>query len=298
MTRQQPIAFIPERLATLKYWITEREQMRRKHDANAASPWSRDPHMASARWCNVRRMDDKVSRWLMRRWYTGRRAKPHNAMAAATLARYVNWPDSLAELLDVPQWDWHSIRAILNARKARGEKVFTGAYKVPCGGRYETRDKIELVVDIAAEVDDIFFHLQPRSMRKTWDALCHIDGVGPFLGGQIVADLRHVVPGSWADKDTWAPLGPGSEKGMLYLLGRDATGSLSQVEFERHLPSLCDYLRQVVPDICKDRQLEAMDVQNCLCEVSKLARLLAGGRAKNRYQWRGAKEEAQHVRRH
>lgn len=274
---------LPERLEVLDYWITERERMRRKHDAGAPQPWTRDPLMAGARWCNVRRSDDRVSRWLLKRWYVGDRAKLANAMGAATLARYINWPDTLTELLGIAWADWDAIKARLQAREVRREKVFTGAYKVPCGGRYETRTKVEFVVDLVTEVHESrFFAINPRSMRETWAALCEVAGVGPFMAGQIVADLRQVVPGAWADRTWWAPMGPGSEKGMLWLLGRDA-GSLSQAEFERRLPAVCEHVRRELPEVWRDRKLEAHDIQNCLCELSKLVRLRGGGKAKNSY---------------
>src|SRR5687767_12157182 len=102
-------AFLPERLATLDYWIAERERMRLRHAARK-TPYTRDPLMAEWRWCNVRRMDDHVSRWLMHSWYVGARAVPSHALAAATLARYINLPQTLVKLFDVPWGDWDEMK--------------------------------------------------------------------------------------------------------------------------------------------------------------------------------------------
>lgn len=52
------------------------------------------------------------------------------------IARQINWPDTLAELIAAGAWpvddgfDPAAMTAGLNRRKARGEKVYTGAYMI------------------------------------------------------------------------------------------------------------------------------------------------------------------------
>lgn len=276
---------LPERLEVLDYWITERERMRRKHDTAAPKPWTRDPIMAGNHWCNVRRMDDRVSRWLLKHWYVGDRAKPSNVMGAATLARMVNRPDALTELLSVEWGDWGAVRSVLSARKTRGDKFMnTPAYQVLSSGSTEPSDKY--VPRVASEVHESrFFAISPRSMRETWAALCEVDGLGSFLAGQVVADLRHVVPGAWSDRTWWAPVGNGSGMGMAWLLGRGdwhVKGRLRQAEFDQHLPAVCEHIRRELPEVWRDRKLEAMDAQNVCCEISKLMRLRTGIKTKRR----------------
>lgn len=265
---------LPERLKKLDQWITERERMRLRHAAGK-TPYTRDPVLAEWRFCNVRRMDDHVSRWLLRHWYTGDRAKPSNVVSAATLARRgFNSPATLVKLLDVPWADWDAIKA----RLASYRKVsFDPAYKIGGGNKSEGIEKYEAVVDIAADVHEEHFMLPTATMREAVADLCRVKGIGPFMAGQIVADLRHVLPGEWRDKDRWAPMGPGSGPGMAWLLGR--AGSVSEDEFERRFPAVIEHVRRTHPAIWKDRQLEAHDVQNCLCELSKYAR----GYGKQRY---------------
>jgi hypothetical protein len=275
--------FVPERLKTLDYWIAERERMRKRHAAGQR-PYTRDPVLAEWRFCNVRRMDDHVSRWLMRYWYVGERARPENVVSAATLARRaLNHPEALCDFLDVSWGDWDEIKRRLWWRIAilSKETTFDPAYKIGGGNKRKGIEKYEAVVDIAAAVQEKHCMLPTRTMREACVALCGVYGIGPFMAGQIVADLRHVVGGPWTDKDTWAPMGPGSARGMAYLLGRD--GAVSEAEFERRLPAVIEHVKRTHPAIWRDRKLEAHDVQNCLCELDKFVRVQAGGKLKQRY---------------
>jgi hypothetical protein len=131
-----------------------------------------------------------------------------------------------------------------------------------------------------------------HSMERTHKNLMRVKGIGSFMAGQIVADLRHVQQGAWADRHTWAPLGPGSRRGMAWLEGWDGTTdlpSMPQAHFNEQIARLSDFFYgdAKLNAIMTDRQLEAHDLQNCLCEFDKFMRLETGtGRAKNQYPGR------------
>jgi hypothetical protein len=97
------------------------------------------------------------------------------------------------------------------------------------------------------------------------------------MAGQFTADLRWALQGSWADKDTWAPYGPGSQMGMCRLHGLTPQKSkYSQEEFGK-------LLTQLVKDVKAEvgiPGIEAMDVQNCCCEFQKYERTLWGEETK------------------
>lgn len=305
--------FVPERIAEWAYWIVQREAIRvkREEDPEAGPPWHDDPVMANTRWCNVRRMDDKVSVWLMENWYPRYQDQyidPATAVIAALLGRMVNKPETLSALTggnrfqSIGQFDYQDFRDRMEAIKAEGKSVFTGAYIInsAAGG-----SKIDVVL---RAIDDArkrmrkapMRYLRPASMRETAEALQAIEGMGSFMSGQVVADLRWVMRGkelraegyTWDDRMQWAPPGPGSSKGMKYLLGMlsanemDGRGKdMTEKEFLKYLPMLID-LAQRYPGVCdvfEDRRLEAHDIQNTLCETSKYIRVKNGGHAKNNY---------------
>ncbi|HZF19458.1 MAG TPA: nucleotide kinase domain-containing protein [Burkholderiales bacterium] len=275
----------PAELDILVSWMLERDRIRAAKEAGQPKPWTDDPLLRDYRWCNVRRMDDRVSRWLFEHWY-GDRDDPDEQLIAAAWARLINWPEALAEM---DTWR-HPIEArrILEARAGRKEKVFTGAYVIPGAiGQNKVKSICALVQAIGDSSERI---LANRTARDTWTALIAFNGLGPFLAGQIVADLAALGVGDeWPDKHTWAPIGPGSARGMNRLLGRAKDQRLRQPEFEALLRELVPVVRARVETLWVDRGLIAMDVQNCLCEYDKYRRLdLGEGKVRARYDGAGA----------
>ena len=123
--------------------------------------------------------------------------------------------------------------------------------------------------------------------------MCIRDRLGSFLAGQMVADLAELQVGSkWQDKLTWAPLGPGSARGINRLAGRPKDKAVTQSQFEQELPALIEVLRPRIDAIWKDRQLTAMDIQNCCCEYDKYRRLaLQEGAVRARYPGRAEPQQ-------
>lgn len=281
--------FLPDRLVRLAYWMKERESVRfLKETMLSPKPWTADPILQSTRFCNVRRMDDKVSRWLVNEWYP--RAWKHQPLAAATLGRLINWPDALASLIPKRKnqyfrWDREATIAKLRAHRDTHGKVFTGAYIINAAGAGGGVDKIQIVCN---QAHTAYLHpelIDPSSMESTHRNLMRIKGIGSFIAGQIVADLRQVHPGAWADRLSWAPIGPGSRRGMAWLAGWDGKADLgSTSDFLAGISWLMGWAAIEVKELFEDKRLEAHDIQNCLCEFDKFMRLtMQTGRAKNSY---------------
>jgi DNA polymerase-1 len=277
---------LPPLITKICYWMTEREAMRRKKEAGEPLPLSEDPILADYRWTNCRRWDDRVSRWLCSHWYDPKRGHPH-MVPAVVLARHLNRIDTL-EVVGFPEfWDPAGIKAKLHNYEQTGKKAF-GAYVIPGGAK--GRNKIDHVID---QVVQPFFDNPPAihtsSMEKTWKTLRGYPGMGSFLAGQVVADLRFAVEGTWADKDTWAPMGPGSQKGINRLFGRDPDERIDQEQFLAELHMIVAECKKHLPEAITSR-LEMADWQNIACEANKYLRTLAGeGKPKQKYRPPGAK---------
>lgn len=290
-------------LQRLVYWIKEREKVRLLKESRAEKPWTDDQILQSFRFCNVRRMDDKVSKWLLQNWYKPQKDHP-NMLAAVALARFINKPDSLKMLTQflfhVPKPDWKAIKNELQEIKANGETVFSGAYMVR-GNSKKYKDKIDVVVEEYvrplwdAHVQHPTEYINGGLMWLTHAAITTRYGFGSFMAGQIVADLRWAVSGDWDDRKTWAPMGPGSARGLARLttpVGK-AWGPTNKLYLKRQDVWKEDFKRHVldrVPSFLPGdlaKRLEAMDYQNCLCEFDKYERALWGeGTPKQRYPGR------------
>lgn len=270
----------------LAYWITEREKIRINKQFDQ-KPWTDDEILQNYRFCNVRRMDDKVSSWLLKNWYRPYIDHP-NMVQACTLARIFNLPTTLDLITKSVFYqegvNFNAIKTCL--KKIRNQQpIFNGAYIVSTNGKKV--DKLDYVLNIASYVQDS--DMDPSNWKTTWQNLQKREGIGSFMAGQITADLRWAVHGLWSERFYFAPMGPGSRRGMNRLLGRDPNHKMNQEEFEEHFKDYKHIIYLKIPDLIKrfvvsGHQLEAIDYQNCLCEFDKYERVLWGeGRPKQKY---------------
>ena len=113
----------------LLHWIQERQLIHDKKEiAHEPKPWTSDPVLQNYRFCNVRRDNDRVTKWLFEHWYKPNCNSEHLAFAAC-MARHFNWPDTLEALGFPHKWEPEKVRAILKHRRdILKVKVYTGAY--------------------------------------------------------------------------------------------------------------------------------------------------------------------------
>lgn len=263
------------------YWIRERQLIKKRRESGQKAPWTEDEILNTYRFCNVRRRDDRVSKWLNNNWYHPN--KDHkNMLVAATLARHLNNTDALEAVGFPDEWDPALIEEILDKRQESGLKNYSGAYMITA--RYgrdrapETKQWQTLY-----RVCDPLWKADPRiytnSMEKTWQELIQHMGISDFMGGQIVADLFFGISGDWRDKRKWAPVGPGSQRGYNRLHRRELTFKFDESEFMKFLE------KQVHKWQAEFRiAIHAIDIQSCLCEYDKYERALFNeGRMKRKY---------------
>lgn len=263
----------------LIYWIREREKVRLAKEAGNPKPWTDDEILQKFKFCNVRRMDDRVSRWLLDNWY-----EPFyghgNMVTACTLARFLNNPQSLAHVGFPKRWDPIKVRTTLEERQREGLKNFSGAYLITgsLGGT-----KIEQVVLKIVEPLHRARLSLGDSLEETVTLLSSRMGIGSFLAGQIACDLRWATPHNWEDLATFAPMGPGSRRGLNRVRGLGINSPLNHNQFREHFPWFVETVSTRIPNQIANR-LEAIDYQNCLCEFDKYERVLwETGRPKSRY---------------
>lgn len=271
------------RISELAYWIRAREAIRCLKEAGVPPPWSQDKAMTTVRYCNIRREDDKVTRWLKENWRDPYADHP-NLIPAMVLARMINWPETLQAIGFPVRWDPNRLIDMLVARSQTGRKVWSSAYMITtCGKRM---GKEQYVVDVATSVWNMGFVFASgrTTLHDAHTALTSIDGLGSFLAGQVVADLKNipsnplgVAPDWW----TWCASGPGSKRGLNLYFEHHPEAAMSERAFREWIKVCYDEVApQVEPYV--DR-LHMQDFQNCLCEFSKFIRFKAGGKVRNRY---------------
>jgi len=267
-------------LDTVRYFIREREAVRVRKERGDPRPWTDDPIMQVASFCNVHREDDRVSRWIAKNWRTPHADDP-DLWFAMVVARLVNWPDTLAEIDYPVPWDPDHFLAVMVARRARSEKTTYGpAYTISAG----TKGQLKPVYQMSQIFGPLWAareQLRPKpgqSLIAWYSLLRDFHGMGSFMAAQVVADIKYVEPLTKApDWWTFAASGPGSRRGLNRISGRPVDAGWREADWYRQLRRLHDVL-------AIDPPLHCQDLQNVLCEVDKLLRYRGGqGKPKRQY---------------
>lgn len=266
----------PEQLELLKYWMSERENIRAAKDGGALKPWTKDPILQHYKFCNVRREDDRVTRWFSLNWRHEKYWDETHFIAAIMLGRTINWPHTLDAIGFPHEWRPKAILDVMDNLQAQGHKVYTGAYMITAGPTGVRKN--DWVIGNAESYFKNPPLLTPGSIRISWETIIanRYPCVGPFIAGQIIADLKHTKHLAKAtDWHTWAALGPGSARGLNRVYGRPLGYSISQLHGVHEMREI---QKALGTDLC------LQDVQNCLCEFDKYSRVKLGqGKPRSSY---------------
>ena len=274
-------------MVRLVYWIKERQSILLRKSAKTPKPWTDDEILRSYRFCNVRREDDKVTKWIADNWRTPHETDPHTWFAMV-VARLINWPDTLEEIgypINHGTWDPSTFVYRMNRRQKRKEKLFTGAYMIHADATHGGTKAEYLAECVLAPMWDqrgaIGATFNENSLRAFFNKLREYRDMGEFMAGQVVADVKYLpVLRQAIDWDTFATPGPGSRRGMNRLLGRPTNEKWTVNNWQDELVTLKEHLDKVIKP-----KLHAQDIQNCLCEWDKFERVLWGqGKPRSKYQ--------------
>jgi hypothetical protein len=267
-------------------FVIERHKIWARREKGQSPPWTKDEILAAYRFCNVYRELDRVTMWIARKWRDPLANNP-DVWFAMVIARLINHPPTLEHITFPHIWNKDRFLDAVNKQKEAGKKVFSAAYIVSTNGI--ARDKAEYLADaVLAPMWELRKELRPRStdrLKDFCDRLMNFQGMGTFIAAQVVADVKYTPPLKDA-KDFWtfAMSGPGSRKGMAYLLGAP-NGQLKwrEHEWKDALMELSSLVRPVFEGAGMPR-LHNQDLQNCLCEFSKYRRTQLGtGRPKQKF---------------
>lgn len=275
-------------------FVAEREAVRVRRAAGQPPPWTDDEILRTYRFTNIRRCYDRVSLWLRERVYVSSAfAVPSlSAFQFAALCRWVNWPPTLAAIMEAGLWPAEHLDLVrigrLLDRRTRDGKTWTGAYLIRAtpGGGAKGRFIAEQVVGRALRRawPEIQFMLLTGMRRPVWRVLVDCNHWGSFMAGQVVDDLTW-TPLLVAPKDdkTWAPQGPGSLRGLNGVLGLPLGTAHEELAWCEHLIRLRGMVVERLGPGYDDMTL--MDVQNQLCEADKHNRVrLKQGRPRSLYR--------------
>lgn len=266
----------------LIHWVKERENVRRKKESGENKPWTTDLVLQQYKFCNVRREDDKVSRWVFDNWLLPNSESGSIAFAMC-VARHFNWPETLALIGFPEEWNPDGVRAKLKEYREKGNKVYTGAYMISTNG--VSMDKVDYSIDrvLTPLRASIRNPKKGDTIQSYVEYLQSFNGFSSFMAGQVVADLKWLEPlKSAADWNEWTPLGPGSIRGLNRLFDRALGYNVPAAQGVRELKMIQAIIQEEL-----ELELALHNVQNCMCEFDKYMRLkYDGGKVRSKYPGR------------
>ena len=282
----------------LAYFVSEREAIRVKKEAGEAGPWTEDRVLQTYRFCNVKRKDDRVSKWIIENIIEVYEDHP-SLWLMLCFARQINWPPTLKALMGTEAWPDYDSRfdidlfgKIVDGIVASGEKAWTGAYMttargVPSGigkGYWIAKSTLAPLVD--TDIPGVFHFEAPEERTLEMVMACFKGqyGWGTFTAGQVVADMTYCnLLDKATDLKTYAPVGPGSTRGLNRLFERSLNQPIPQARFNQELQASLKHAQRYT-DIDLE-ELTLHDWQNCMCEFDKYIRTHWGyGRPRSTYK--------------
>lgn len=274
------------RVADFVNFIKAREAHRvAKERGWSATRRKPDPIISEYRFCNVRRNDDRVTKYVMKRFVEPWADHPE-LWFALVVARLFNNEQALEELYPyILPFKPERMRKTLHVRRDRKLRNFNAAYIVSTAG--VKMDKTDYVIDrilcplwarrkaISRDVNETgqLANVHLRLMQE--------NGMASFMAAQVIADLKYAHPDKWEDFHTFAASGPGSKRGLNRVMGFAPDTPFREFIFRERL----DDLRSAVNlRLTGWEPITAQDIQNCLCEFDKYERARTGeGRPKQKY---------------
>lgn len=287
---------IPNPVDRFAAFIQERERIRVLRTSGKPWPWTEDDILQDYRFTNIHREDDTVSQHYQK--VVRNRYMEDPLVLPATVAyRWFNRPSSCDALFSGNRSVFENYIASRNYRileesiKTLSPPYVTGSYII------NGKPGLPKELGVLCYIDDwckkewynqwMNWLENPPLLSEVSDWIS-AEGLGSFMKGQIVADLKY-VPFMQKAKDwwNWATPGPGSLKGLNIVLDRDMNAPWPKGEWLVQLMRLND---MVTPKLEKAGigRLHNQDLQNCLCEFSKYTKVARGwGRPRQTFKNRG-----------
>lgn len=280
-------------LESFLYFVWEREAIRLARENGHEAPWTEDELLQKYRFCNIRRRDDRMTKWMVEKLFSSYDQSESDMWFVSAMARYINWPPMLKVLRDegflvrnVEDFDPSEWGDCVDAVTEAGGKAWGAAYmtfpgKVETGIGKGLSTAKYILAPLAKRADSIRAAVASNSVEAVVNSMFGSYGWSTFMAGQVAADLTYIdALKNATDLRTWAPIGPGSSLGLAYMVGVKETQKWFQEDFNRRLIKLLGHIEQSL----EIEGLSLHDVQNCCCEFSKYVKLRRGGRVRASYK--------------
>ena len=236
--------------------------------------------LANRKFTNVFRVLDRGSQYLLQ--LMNSHEDPLDRLALSYFYRQVNRPDTMNDIIarnkgyapnasEILDPSWYD-RVVAPVSQARPGAFLSGAYMILIspGDKGSTVQKMQAMFPAARP------HLEQiagsPSLASRVKALQLTPGLGPFMAMQIATDMGY-CEGETDQENTFVLAGPGSRRGVGFLLGKEYA---TPAEAHHVITTFPFDALPPLPE-SNGRLASWMDVQNIFCEYSKYGRMVQRG---------------------
>lgn len=280
---------ISEHLDRFFYWINERHAIYWRRWRGDDWPWTDDDILQTYKFTNVFRELDRGTVWCREHIRKPYSKHPELFFNIAAYRRY-NWIGTAEELGYIEQYDPEHYTAMMLARQAQGEKIFTGAHMI-CGTIRDEDGSIpksKVVQIFKISFSDLWNRrreLEPQpgdTLEMAYNRLmdAKVPGYGAFICYEVVTDLRWTrYLENASDINTWANPGPGAKRGVCRLMGLNVIKPAKEdrQKYPKNDQEYIDVMRWLLIESYRHTEdwvppLEMRDIEHSLCEWDKYER--------------------------
>lgn len=251
-------------------------------------PWTDDEILKTYHFCNIFRDLDRGTDWY-RANVVGSEHSFSEAVWATIVYRLVNNSRTFEECglrcFQRESWRW-MIQEIRDRKILLNSPAYlTFPWPHKFKGEGSRTDRFEYILGrLELEFDGVVHDLQEaKTLQDVGERLRDIYGVGPFLSLQIYRDLILTGHLDFNEND-WVEIGIGAKNTLLHLFG-------PQARFDKRRHTLIYELAAASGKELTNRgyfefetrKPNACDIEHCLCEYGKHAKLAAGEGRKRYY---------------
>ncbi|KDN48104.1 hypothetical protein RSAG8_03120, partial [Rhizoctonia solani AG-8 WAC10335] len=226
-------------LDTMFYWIHERHELFLRRLQGHPPPWTEDAILRNHRFTNVSRTYDRATQFLINRVINVGDQSHQELFFRTVLFRLFNristyeylerrcGPLTIANF-NIPRWS-----SALTKLQNEGNSLYTGAYQINWpnfGAETANKPSHEKHFILIKHMLDDGLPGKIRGytrLRDAFESILVYPSCGQFISYQFALDLN-MLPEVHYDQDTWAPVGPGSMRGLLKMFGPGIKGIESE----------------------------------------------------------------------
>ncbi len=277
------------------YYISERHSIYKKSKLLKLDPqWTNDPILQKYKFTNVFRDLDPGTKYVIEK-IIPKSINSADIIFNIVIYRLYNKIGTFefVGFQFVKDFDVKVFESKLRELKSKNIPVFTNAFLVSGYSFVDGKDKIEKTCKIINGINKSINKITESIIFKndskfTFESIKSLKGIGDFLAYQICVDIGYWNK-SIFNEDKFVIAGPGCKSGINRLFidhsslsYEDCIRCLCELQFEG-FKSINVNINELFSDR-KDKFLNIMAMENCLCEISKYLKVYYNeGRPRNKY---------------